>query len=261
MISQPWHSEVSDVARFETDGELRENDWSKGDEDYRGRIAAAASGGSTSANRWAGRSDIFGWIDDVLVPKVEAVNRDFAKRYGWDTLRAGTADERGIKYSPDRRADTPRGGYVGSESGRADSGPGGPVSGQSARKQDGQVSVTGVHFSKEPRTWLSGVYFGKGTGAKSQEAERIRGATQQATNQDPAPAGFFFCGWALWNVSDWTGRLTFPVPTVATTADPLAPAPAESSQAGLKGIGYSSETHQGYAPRGARSSGATHPAL
>ena len=41
--------------------------------------------------------------------------------------------------------------------------------------------------------------------------------------------------------SDRTGRLTFPAPAVATTADPSDPAPAEASQAGLKGIGYSSE--------------------
>ncbi|WP_273703280.1 LPD38 domain-containing protein [Candidatus Accumulibacter vicinus] len=103
-----------------------------------------------------------------------------ARLHGWRDgavqTAAGWLDERGIKYSPGRRADI-GGRYVGPESGRADSGSGGSVSGQSARRQDGQVSVTGVHFSKEPRSHLSGVYFDKGTGTKSQEAERVRQAT------------------------------------------------------------------------------------
>ena len=44
-----------------------------------------------------------------------------------------------------------------------------------------------------------------------------------------------------WGTSDWTGRLTFPVIADATSANPLYPAPANSSQTVLRGIGYSSE--------------------
>ena len=63
--------------------ELRENDWSNGDSDYRGRIAEAVGGSAfQGTNRWVGRSDIFEWIDNDLRPKADAVNEQFDRKYG-----------------------------------------------------------------------------------------------------------------------------------------------------------------------------------
>ena len=79
--AQPWQGDVVEHVRFETDGELRENDWNNSSEDYRERIREAVSG--IGKNRWAGRPDIFEWIDNDLRQKADAVNRQFAQKYGW----------------------------------------------------------------------------------------------------------------------------------------------------------------------------------
>jgi hypothetical protein len=82
-------------------GELRENDWSNGDADYRKRIAETVA--EFGQRRWAGRSDIFEWIDHELRPKVEAVNKLFAERYGWDKQ---------AEFSPDESPDEGRDGHA-----------------------------------------------------------------------------------------------------------------------------------------------------
>jgi len=82
---QPWHNEVSDYARFQSDGNLIKTENPDGPASYRGRIQEAARSLEQARPRsWAGRSDIQEWIDHDLRPRVEAVNEDFAKRYGWD---------------------------------------------------------------------------------------------------------------------------------------------------------------------------------
>ena len=118
---------------------------------------------------------IWGNADTARRPNLQARLHDW--RDGAVQAAAGWLDERGIRYSPNRSADTTGGRYVGPESGRADSGPGRPI--HDRRGPEGRVDLVGVHFSKEPRTWLSGVYFGKGTGAQSQETERVRSATDE----------------------------------------------------------------------------------
>lgn len=91
-------ADSKDIKRFQSDGELYDNNWENGDADYRQRIRdVLAKMGADDTRRWAGRSDIFEWIDRDLAPRVAAVNADFARRYGWDT--AGSAD---IQRSPAR---------------------------------------------------------------------------------------------------------------------------------------------------------------
>lgn len=92
-------ADLNDIKCFQSDGELYENNWAHGDADYRQRIRDVLSKmGSTDQNRWAGRSDIFEWIDRDLAPLIQAVNADFAKRYGW-----GAASRSDIKRSNARR--------------------------------------------------------------------------------------------------------------------------------------------------------------
>lgn len=77
--------DLNDVKRFQSDGELYENNWENGDAYYRARIKEVAGRVARNGqNRWAGRSDIFEWIDRDLAPLIQAVNADFARRYGWD---------------------------------------------------------------------------------------------------------------------------------------------------------------------------------
>ena len=86
-------ADLNDIKRFQSDGELYGNNWENGDADYRARIKDVAGRVARKGeNRWAGRSDIFEWIDRDLAPLIRAVNADFAKRYGWNT--AGSADIR-----------------------------------------------------------------------------------------------------------------------------------------------------------------------
>ena len=63
---------------FASDGELRGNNWKKSPhgEDYRKRLGAA------------GRSDVLRYVSDVLAPKVQAVDEEFAKEHGLPRDRA-----------------------------------------------------------------------------------------------------------------------------------------------------------------------------
>jgi hypothetical protein len=92
VSAQPFHGEVAKAERFETDGELRSNDWSQGDADYRSRIEAASRGlGGQDQGGGAQLADLQKWIDDDLRPRVEAVNRRFAEKYGWDQAEGEVA--------------------------------------------------------------------------------------------------------------------------------------------------------------------------
>ena len=143
ILQQQWHDSIDDGARFESDGELRSNDWSNGDEDYRSRIREAQESlGEQDGGRGAGSSDLLKWADDELRPRVEAVNNDFAARYGWGSTEGPAASE--------------------------------PARGQNAGgdQQAGRgASLTGAHFSRQQRETLDGRYYG--TGIKGQGAARI----------------------------------------------------------------------------------------
>lgn len=164
VFKQPWHAEVTDEARFESIGELRENDWSKGDGDYRGRIAEANGRWPQTQNRWAGRSDIQGWIEHDLRPRVAEVNRDFSERYGWG--KASLSPQRGVA-GPDAAGNRQLGG-----DGQA---------GLRRQVQPESVSAVGVHYSKQPRERLDSSYFG--TGIPGAEVERVADATDPRIKQ------------------------------------------------------------------------------
>lgn len=61
------------VRAFASSGDMLTNNWkeNKDGQSYIQRIGAA------------GRSDVLGWARDFLAPRIDAVNADFAKRYGW----------------------------------------------------------------------------------------------------------------------------------------------------------------------------------
>ncbi|MHB9144740.1 MAG: LPD38 domain-containing protein [Symbiobacteriia bacterium] len=74
------HTDVTpEVSAFRADGGLIENDWgaSPNGEGYLQRLSAA------------GRSDVQDGVNLHLAPKAEAVNHDFAQRYGWDRPAGG----------------------------------------------------------------------------------------------------------------------------------------------------------------------------
>jgi hypothetical protein len=166
VSEQDWYAEVEESVEFGTDGELRDNDWSNGDADYRGRIAEAAqAAGFKDEGRWAGRSDIFQWIDDELRPAVEAVNRRAAQKFGWEYN--GELDLQRSALRPDAAGDRLDGGVPSSE-----------VRGE---LQPEAVSATGVHYSAQPRQQLSSGYFGQGL--RGAENERLRNATDERIKQ------------------------------------------------------------------------------
>ncbi len=163
VFKQPWHAEVTDEARFESIGELRENDWSKGDGDYRGRIAEANGRWPQTQGRWAGRSDILEWVEHDLRPRVAEVNRDFSERYGWG--KASLSPRRGT--GPDAASDRRNRGNA--------------EAGLRRQVQPESVSAVGVHYSKQPRERLDSSYFG--TGISGAEVERVAGATDPRIKQ------------------------------------------------------------------------------
>lgn len=164
VFKQPWHAEVTDEVRFESIGELRENDWSKGDGDYRGRIEEAQSRWPQTQDRWAGRSNLLGWVEHDLRPRVAEVNRNFSERYGWG--KASLSPRRG-DAGPDAAGD------------RLDRGVG---QGEVRRPvQPESVSAVGIHYSREPRGRLDSSYFG--TGIQGAEVERVASAKDARIKQ------------------------------------------------------------------------------
>lgn len=95
-------NEVIHVKGFESDGELRSNDWGQGPADYRARISEAVVALSGSDSRFA---DLQEWVDNDLSPRVEAVNREFADRYGWDNSAGDAGD--GVIVNPPAPANPP----------------------------------------------------------------------------------------------------------------------------------------------------------
>ena len=72
---------------FYSDGNLVSNDWTKeaNGENYISRISAS------------GRSDLLGWARNSLAPKIQRINRDFSKKFGWGepgSIRFSASEER-----------------------------------------------------------------------------------------------------------------------------------------------------------------------
>lgn len=79
---------------FSSDGDALENNW-KGDPDgqaYKSRISQA------------GRSDLLGWISDVLQPAIDQINRRYSDEHGWGTPTRGDIQRSAREGGPgDRR--------------------------------------------------------------------------------------------------------------------------------------------------------------
>lgn len=130
---------------FKSDGDYIWNDWkeSPNGEDYRQRISRS------------GRSDLQGWVESELRPRVERVNQEFSDKYGWGK----------VKFSLPRSdvGSTQRAGAVAAEgSGEVRS---------YGTAAPGAVSVQGFHYSTAERSQLDGRYYG--TGTKGAEYPRV----------------------------------------------------------------------------------------
>lgn len=128
----------SEMTVAEADGNLIGHDWKEdpNGQSYIERIDAL------------GRPEISRWVRDVLVPKVEAVKREYAETYGWGEVQqiALTPDEAG--------AEGVRGAGYGTGI-------------------EGSVQVEALHYSRSPRSTLNSDKYGTG----------IRGAESRRVNQ------------------------------------------------------------------------------
>lgn len=155
--SQGWGLDVTDVVAFESDGNLIENDWSNGYDDYRRAAQESIRAlGSGFTGSWGGRSDLFEWIERDLRPRVVAVNERFTEKYGWDNpsfsrqFAAGPDEGRGGRAAELVRAERDAPTY------------GTPVAGSTA--------ATGWHYSAEQRSVLSSAAYGTGLKGSGREA-------------------------------------------------------------------------------------------
>ena len=138
-------SATADVTSYKSDGEYIFNDWQENPngEGYLERIRA-------------GRPDLQQRAADVRA-RVEALNRDFEKKYRWGRPDAGSRGRNrgvreGVRESAQRQDER--------------------VSYGTAR--DGATSVTGYHFSTESRRSLNSSAYGRGLAGE--EAKRLQGA-------------------------------------------------------------------------------------
>lgn len=152
--------DVSEIKRFQSDGKLLENDWSRGGYDYRQRISeAAAKIAQPDENRWAGRSDIFEWIDGELYPRIESVNKEFSERYGWGDYK--------LRFA---RSSEDNGHRRGSIEGLGHQAPQVAVRERQADALPAQLSI---HYGKVgDLTELNGAK--NGTGISGREQERLK---------------------------------------------------------------------------------------
>ena len=169
---------------FRSDGDYIGNDWVQHPDGAQYKEVIDGQESRLEA-RGTGRSDLQGWIEGELRPRTERVNQEFAERYGWARLspeRSGTGDEEGPGSLRAPGYGTGQPGGARPDAGSSGLGAGlqsagtrqdpGPNRRSSVRVgQGGRVDVTGVHFSKEQRQHLSGLFFG--TGIKSEEARRV----------------------------------------------------------------------------------------
>lgn len=149
LLPDDFGGQIADVATYRSDGEYISNDWKENPhgEGYQAQIAAF------------GRPDLLARAAG-LQSRVQAVNDEFARKYGWD---------RPISRLPER----------GSEPLREGDGRG--IQTTYGRAQEGSTSLTGVHYSHAPRTELRGFYYGRGM--KGAEAQRVQNSGDQRLSQ------------------------------------------------------------------------------
>lgn len=131
---------------FASHGDMPSNNWKEtpDGQGYRSRISKE------------GRSDVLGWAATVLAPRIQAVNEDFAKRYGW-------GDPGVVSFSDDVAVAKPAGG---SSTGSDES------SGRGSRVRGA------IHYSpQEGLSVLSGRAFG--SGIRGAEQARLAEATDE----------------------------------------------------------------------------------
>lgn len=182
---QPWRKEVAQRYKFQSDGELRENNWNpepverdpndllqdtsrrSNDADYRDRIFEMVS--RRVGNRWARSPDLQKRLTDELDKTtkfidglrkdIHAVNADFAKRKGWGGPQTFIPFSLRPNAARDERVGT------GAETqGRPSYG----------RARPGAVKSTGVHYSRATRETLDSSKYG--TGIQGEEARRVANA-------------------------------------------------------------------------------------
>jgi hypothetical protein len=145
-LPEGFGGQIVSHAGFRSDGDYIGNNWkdSPNGEEYTNRIAAQ-------------RPDILGGVA-ALRARVEAVNADFIRRYGWDKP-AGFVEPDGAFFqspNPGVRAGTAQ---------------------DEAGPRPGSVDLTGIHFSQQTRVSLDGRYYGHGL--KGIERERIYNSPDQ----------------------------------------------------------------------------------
>lgn len=140
---------------FGSDGDALENNWKEHQDGqaYRSRLSEA------------GRSDLLGWIGDVLQPAIDQVNRRYSAEYGWGAATRG---------------DTQRSAREGGPGGRR-------------RPSDAATVRQAVHFGQRPGlSQPSGL--SNGTGTRGAEDLRLKEATDPRIQRrvyfyNPVPGG------------------------------------------------------------------------
>jgi hypothetical protein len=125
-----------DMNYFRSDGDYVGNDWKE------------QPNGEGYYQTLRGRSPDIQGRAASLRARVEAVNRDFSERYGWDKPRA----------SAKRQPDAGSAERVGGSAAQADQ----KVQPGYGVRRPGSVSAAAVHFSTQPRSALNSAYYGKG---------------------------------------------------------------------------------------------------
>lgn len=192
IARQPWKDEVVKKRAFQSDGELRENNWNPGpveqnpedplqdtsrrsnDADYRDRIFESVA--RRVGNSGTGRSDLPKRLTDELDKTtkfidglrkdIHAVNTDFAQRKGW----GGPQTFAPLSLRPDAARDE-----------RAGAGPAAQGRPSYGTARPGAVKSTGVHYSQAERQTLDSTKYG--TGIKGEEGRRVAAAADQRLRQ------------------------------------------------------------------------------
>jgi len=139
------------ITRFRSDGELRENNWSNGNEDYKERIARTIQELSNNNSR-IGFTDLQKWIDLELLSGISTINQKFAKKYGWGTVakqeKLDLGEQAKFSAAPRRYEQTGDGRGVRGKSGRITPLQGSP-SVPSANGPDSRIVAVAQRYAKD----------------------------------------------------------------------------------------------------------------
>jgi hypothetical protein len=184
---------TSEVKRFMSDGDAIENNWKENQnaENYRSRISQAR------------RSDLYGWIDNVLQPAVDQVNQRYSEEYDWGAAtrgdiqrstreggpvdRSGSNDQRQVRSGSESGVPWRRDAGAGTGGRKTASGqvssPGQVAPSYSTRAlEDGSKIKGAIHFGNHPGlSLLAGS--SNGTGIKGAEDERVKQSTDPRIKQ------------------------------------------------------------------------------